>query len=113
MRKAILTLQSITCSNLPHKDQFNGKSDPYVEVYWRKGKEGKEDHLIGKTAVIDNEDNPDFPETFYFDNYQKGADQVCNMTEKNFRKMVKFYIQSILYTVVGLQSVRQRLSDQQ
>jgi len=60
--------------NVPHKDQFNGKSDPYVEVYWRVGKEGA-DHLIGSTAIINDEENPDWKETFEFSNYQKGTNQ--------------------------------------
>jgi hypothetical protein len=59
---------------VPKMDTLNGNSDPYVEVYWRRGKEGM-DHLIGTTAVIDDEENPDWKETFYFDNYQKGTDQ--------------------------------------
>ena len=81
------------CRALPRKDQFGGKSDPYVEVYWRKGKEGKEDHSLGKTAVIDNEDNPDFPETFYFDNYQKGSDQVC-IANSFFKKILDQFLRN-------------------
>lgn len=60
--------------NVPRMDRLGGKSDPYAEVSWRVGKEGT-DTLIGSTAVIDNEDNPDWQETFEFANYQKGTDQ--------------------------------------
>ncbi|CAG7787024.1 unnamed protein product [Allacma fusca] len=60
--------------NIPHMDSFGGKSDPFVEVYWRQGIGA--DHLIATTAVINNEDNPDWVEVLEFANYRKGTQQL-------------------------------------
>ncbi|CAG7787158.1 unnamed protein product [Allacma fusca] len=68
--------------NVPHKDKINGEStalgegqsDVYVKAYWRRGRGGV-DHQFASSVVVDNEENPDWPEVFEFGNYQKGTDQ--------------------------------------
>jgi len=65
--------------NLPKMDTRNGLSDPFVECYWRIGKNGTapgvQNHLFYKTKVIDNVENADWNETIEFANYQKGTNQ--------------------------------------
>lgn len=56
-------------------DTFNGLSDPFVECFWRKGKDGN-DTLFFTTKTIDDTENPDWDQTIEFANYQKGTDQV-------------------------------------
>jgi len=75
MFKSILAL---LCRNVPKMDTFGGASDPYVECFWRKGKDGN-DTLFYTTKVIDDVENADWDETIEFPNYQKGADQVYNI----------------------------------
>jgi len=58
---------------LPSLDTI-GKSDPFAEVYWSVGAAGKK-IKFGTTAVIDNEENPDWKETIEFSNYIKGTNQ--------------------------------------
>ena len=56
-------------------DNFDGLSDPFVDVYWRSGK-GGEDHLVASTSAITDEENPTFPEIIEFSNYVPGSNQV-------------------------------------
>lgn len=58
---------------LPHKDPFNGKSDPYVECYWRRGAKGQERKFF-TTSVLNDLENADWPEIIEFPNYIKGQD---------------------------------------
>lgn len=60
--------------NVPKMDTFGGASDPFVECFWRKGKDGN-DTLFYTTKVIEDVENADWDETIGFPNYQKGADQ--------------------------------------
>jgi len=60
---------------LPKKDAFSGKSDPYVECYWRKGAKGK-DTLFYTTKTIDDVENADWNELIEFSNYQKNTQMV-------------------------------------
>jgi hypothetical protein len=60
--------------NIPKMDTFGGASDPFVECYWRKGREGN-DTLFFTTGKIDDQENVDWPEIIEFSNYQKGSGQ--------------------------------------
>jgi len=60
---------------LPPKDNIGaGLSDAYVECYFRRGKNGT-DNLFHTTAVINNEENPNWQQVIEFPNWQKGQDQ--------------------------------------
>jgi Ca2+-dependent lipid-binding protein len=59
--------------NLPSKDTI-GKSDPFVNLYWRRGAKG-DDIKFAQTSVIENEENPDWNDVIEFPNYIKGTDQ--------------------------------------
>jgi len=50
-----------------------GKSDAYVKVYWRRGAKGEE-RQFHKTPIINDIENPDWPEVIEFPNYIKGND---------------------------------------
>lgn len=60
--------------NIPAKDPFSGKSDVYVEVFWRKGMNGT-DIPLGTTEVIDDTETPDWKTQFEFANFQRGTEQ--------------------------------------
>jgi len=64
---------SLYARALPNADTI-GKSDPFTEVYWSVGSTGKKIKL-GQTAVINDNENPDWKEVFEFANYIKGTDQ--------------------------------------
>jgi len=57
---------------VPKMDTFGGASDPFVECYWRIGKDGN-DTLFYTTKTIEDSENPDWNETIEFANYQKGT----------------------------------------
>lgn len=56
-------------------DTFGGASDPFVECYWRKGRDGN-DTLFFTTEKQDDLENVDWKEIIEFSNYQKGTNQV-------------------------------------
>ncbi|CAG7787157.1 unnamed protein product [Allacma fusca] len=63
--------------NVPELDRINGgeaRGDPYVNLYWRKGKEGA-NRQFATSSVLDNDPSPDWPEVFEFDQYRKGTEQ--------------------------------------
>lgn len=62
--------------NLPKMDTFGGASDPFVECYWRKGRDGNDTKFYTTETQTDKE-NADWNETIEFSNYQKGTSQVC------------------------------------
>jgi Ca2+-dependent lipid-binding protein len=60
--------------NLPKMDTFGGASDPFVECYWRKGREGNDTKFFTTETQTDKE-NADWNEIIEFSNYQKGTNQ--------------------------------------
>jgi len=60
--------------NLPKMDTFGGASDPFVECFWRKGRDGN-DTLFFTTEKQDDKENVDWKEIIEFSNYQKGTNQ--------------------------------------
>jgi hypothetical protein len=74
-------------------DTFGGASDPFVECYWRKGRDGN-DTLFYTTKVIEDVESPDWDETIEFANYQKGAGQVRILIIQN--RMIYILYFSIL-----------------
>jgi len=70
----------LRATNLPPKDRTwrsIGLSDPYVECYYRVGRNTPEDRdvLFHTTAVIDDVESPIWEEVIEFSQYQMGADQ--------------------------------------
>jgi len=60
--------------NLPKMDTFGGASDPFVECYWRRGRDGN-DTLFFTTETQQDKENADWNEIIEFSNYQKGTSQ--------------------------------------
>jgi len=62
---------------LPKMDTRNGLSDPFVECFWRIGKNGTgvQSRLFYTTKVIDDVENADWNETIEFANHQRGTNQ--------------------------------------
>jgi len=59
---------------IPRKDMFHGKSDPYVQCYWRVGENNDQDDTqFQVTKHIDDTENPEWEERVTFKNYIKGA----------------------------------------
>jgi len=77
VKKTIPVKFRLYARTLPKMDARNGLSDPFVECYWRIGKNGTgvKNHLFYKTKVIDDVENADWNETIEFSNYQKGTNQ--------------------------------------
>lgn len=65
---------SLYARNLPKMDTFGGASDPFVECYWRRGRDGN-DTMFAKTEKQDDKENADWTDIIEFSNYQKGTDQ--------------------------------------
>jgi len=63
----------LSADDIPHLDPLDGKSDPYVECYWSRGKNGPLT-LFGVTHVIKNVETADWGR-FEFANYQPGTNQ--------------------------------------
>jgi len=61
--------------HLPRSDPFNGLSDPFVKVYWKRGSNGEEVKFY-TTKHLSDVENADWNETIEFTNYIGGSDQV-------------------------------------
>jgi len=72
VKRVIPVAFKLFARTVPKLDTLNGASDPFVECYWRKGKDGN-DTLFYKTKVVKDSENPDWDETIPFQNYQKGS----------------------------------------
>jgi len=62
-------------SNIQRSDEFNGRSDPYVKVYFRNGENGK-DTKFYTTSTIDNVENARWDDVVEFPNYRPKTEQV-------------------------------------
>lgn len=63
---------------IPRKDAMGGKSDPYVECYWRLGQE-EEFKKFYTTKYVDDTEDPVWDERIEFMNFVRGLDMVrCN-----------------------------------
>lgn len=76
VKKTVPFYFTLYARSLPKKDSLGGLSDPFVECFWKKGKDSKEEILFYTTPVIDNVENPDWKDRIEFSNYQKGTNQV-------------------------------------
>jgi hypothetical protein len=64
----------LSARNLRPADEFGTKSDPYVKVYYRKGRNGPNNKFY-TTSVINNVGDADWEDVIDFDNLQFGSDQ--------------------------------------
>jgi len=62
-------------SDVPKLDEFNGLSDPFVDCYFREGKDGN-DVKFHSTPVVNNVVSTKWDYPIPFDNYQSSKDQV-------------------------------------
>ncbi|ODM92702.1 Synaptotagmin-9 [Orchesella cincta] len=74
IKKTIPVRFSLYARNLPKMDTFGGASDPFVECYWRIGRDGN-DTLFYTTQKQDDKENADWLDIIEFSNYQKATDQ--------------------------------------
>lgn len=65
---------NINCRNLPLADPFNGSPDAYVVISYAYGV-SEQFETVGKTSVINDDINPNWPE-FYDFAFVPGASQV-------------------------------------
>jgi len=78
----------LSASNLQRSDEFNGKSDPYVKVYFRTGEHGK-DKKFYTTSTIDNVEHAKWDDVVEFGNYQKGAGQYLHFKVRDADSITK------------------------
>jgi len=76
-------LFSLALKNVPHLDEFGGKSDPFIKCYFRYGKDGK-DYKFYETEVINNVDSADWASPpIAFDHFQRGTSQFIHFVVKD------------------------------
>jgi len=78
----------LAASNLIRSDEFNGKSDPYVKVYFRQGEHGK-DTKFYTTSTIDNVENARWDDVIEFPHYIKGTDQYLRFKVRDSDSITK------------------------